>query len=137
MRLLHDAHEFLVDPTRYARAPEYVVGGATAVWGALLALPADTFKTSTAWAILQASPIGELGWGLIFLALGLLQLIAVLRRWHQVRRDVALLAVAHWSAVGFSFWTVNPYSTGWVAYLLMYAMINLLTFLRLSQRGVI
>lgn len=134
--MLRNIRDFLTNPARYVRAIEYVLSFATLVWGILLALPSDVFRSAPAWASLRASPASELVWGLFFALLGLLKLAAVWRKWQSIRRWGAFLAMMMWSGVGFSFFVTNPSGPGWSVYLFVLAVLNALTFLRLSQRGV-
>lgn len=126
---------FLSTPARYVRAIEYVLSTATIAWGVLLALPPDVFA-GVSWTALRESPLSEVAWGVLFTSLGIFKLVAVWRRWHAGRRWGAFAAMALWSGVGFSFLLINAASPGWAPYLFVFATLNALTFLRLSQRGV-
>jgi hypothetical protein len=132
MRLRDNIRGFLITPARFVRAIEYMLSTATMTWGVILAHPADVFHAAAAWATLRESPLSEAGWGALFVALGLIKLLAVWYRWQRVRRWGAFVAMAVWCGVGLSFFLINPSSPGWSVYVTLFAGLNALTFLRLS-----
>lgn len=135
MRLRDNISDFFEDPARYVRIVEYALGIATIAWGVRLAWPPAVFPASASWTALRESPVPEIVWGAVIALLGLIKIIAAARRWRITRLVVAFLGLLLWSAIAGSFAYFNSASPGWTAYIL-YAVLNLLTFLRMSQRGV-
>jgi hypothetical protein len=132
--MLKSLRDFLISPARYVRAIEYALSAATIAWGLILALPADVFS-GAAWATLRQSPLSEVAWGALFVILGAIKILAAWYKWQQVRRWAAFMAMFVWSGVGLSFFLINPSSPGWSVYVILFAGLNALTFVRLSQRG--
>lgn len=132
MRVRDNIRSFLITPSRYVRAIEYLLAVATMTWGVILAHPADVFNGAAAWSTLRQSPLSEAGWGAFFVALGFVKLLAVWFKWQRVRRWGAFVAMAVWCGVGFSFFLINRTSPGWSVYVTLFAGLNALTFVRLT-----
>lgn len=95
--------------------------------GAWFLLPGNTFITSPIYAGLATLPPSEEQWGLIFITVGILALLAVRRGERRARMWVALFLMAFWVFIGVVFFVTSPTGAGWqqFVYLMIPAWWNL------------
>lgn len=97
--------------------PEFLMGLLMVAWGAQLAAPWETFRASATFTVLAALwPHTELGWGLIFMALGAFKLVAYFSDNIVLRIVAGLLVSSAWAFVAGSFGYMSPSGTGVVIY---------------------
>jgi len=86
------------------------------LWGFWLLLPLDTFSASLTYTVM-ASVASELAWGLYFLLVGVLQILAIhgiILRW---RRAMAVVSLFSWTFMDLGFWLSGSASAAAVVYL--------------------
>lgn len=104
-------HRFLM--TLYAGPPdplEWLLGTLKCVFGAWLLMPFSTFATAP-HLYRYISQFPEKGWGVLFLALGVLQWMG----WHyahnKLRFWVGIAAASLWDIYGYQMWRADHRST--------------------------
>ena len=101
------------------RKVSYLLALTALAWGLVLLNPVDTFSTSPAFSMMaQIAP--EYIWGLLFLGLGILQLLVIECDKEHVKPIsgyVQLLGVFIWSMIALFFYIGNPHGTGFVPYI--------------------
>ena len=78
-------------------------------WGLLLAMPFNTFEVSTTY-LFMARIASEETWGAIFVAIGSVQVVAVIARRSAPMWLAALASASLWAIMANMFWISNPWA---------------------------
>lgn len=111
---------------------EAVIAFQAAALGIFLLLPYSTFESSQVYHILSLI-LPETIWGIIFLAQGVFELIAIHVLSWRIRSILATTALFLWMFVDISCWVSNPASGASVVYL-TFALASLWAVVSLSVR---
>ena len=119
---------FLADHQSW-RKSETVVAVCALVWGVAVLLPYETFGPDTSYRLMVGD---ESFWGLAFVTMGLIRLIAAEGKHHTLRRVGSLLGVGFWSVLGVFFYLGNP-TTAVGGVLIMLALASVVQYLSGSR----
>lgn len=97
---------------------EFLMGALILAWGCQLAAPWTTFApASVTFSVLAAiPPYTERGWGVLFIALGVLKLAGYFLDYMPLRLVASLFVSSAWAFVAGAFGYANPTGTGVIAY---------------------
>ena len=114
-------------------SPLQYTAASMAFWfGLWLLMPGESYQSGPAWrALIMLLPENHLG--LIMVAIGMFQLFAVVRARRNIGAVSALVAIALWSTIVYSFWLSAPMSTATPIYSHIVG-INAIIFLRLAAK---
>ena len=109
----------LASKTRRTDGLEAWSGFVTFAWGAVLALPGDTFSTTRSYDTL-ASIGGERFWIAVCWTIAVVQISGLASSWLLGGRELRILgaccAALFWTALGVMLCLSNPIGHGWVLY---------------------
>lgn len=111
MRLLQLWRRRLAAITAYSQLEslELLLGASLVVRGSiwLFSSAPVTLSVRPVW-IIMASVLSDHSWGILFVSLGLLQIISVLHNYFLVRKLCALASFVSWAFASFVFFSAEP-----------------------------
>lgn len=121
--------------TRFARIDplEAFLASYTALWGAFLLLPADTFATSASYGVLS-SLASEGTLGLVVTGVGLVQLLSLLRASRGLRAVGALAAALLWLFLALAVGIASGWGAVGIVHFALVAAANGFVYLRVGRR---